>query len=51
MQLNFDDTEFEPTVLPARFPNLFVNGTEGIAVALATEIPPHNLKEIIEATI
>lgn len=51
MQLNFDDTEFEPTVLPARFPNLFVNGTEGIAVALATEIPPHNLKEIINATI
>ena len=51
MQLNFDDTEFEPTVLPARFPNLFVNGTEGIAVALATEIPPHNLKEIIDAII
>ena len=51
MQLNFDDTELEPTVLPARFPNLFVNGTEGIAVALATEIPPHNLKEIIDATI
>ena len=51
MQLNFDDTEFEPVVLPARFPNLFVNGTEGIAVALATEIPPHNLKEIIDAVI
>ena len=51
MQLNFDDTEFEPTVLPARFPNLFANGTEGIAVALATEIPPHNLKEIIDAII
>ena len=51
MQLNFDDTELEPTVLPARFPNLFVNGTEGIAVALATEIPPHNLKEIIDAII
>ena len=51
MQLNFDDTEFEPTVLPARFPNLFVNGTEGIAVALATEIPPHNLNEVIEAII
>lgn len=49
MQLNFDDTEFEPTVLPARFPNLFVNGTEGIAVALATEIPPHNLREVIDA--
>ena len=51
MQLNFDDTELEPTVLPSRFPNLFVNGTEGIAVALATEIPPHNLREVIEATI
>ena len=51
MQLNFDDTEFEPIVLPSRFPNLLVNGTEGIAVALATEIPPHNLKEVIEATI
>ncbi len=51
MQLNFDDTELEPTVLPSRFPNLFVNGTEGIAVALATEIPPHNLREMIEATI
>ena len=51
MQLNFDDTELEPTVLPSRFPNLLVNGTEGIAVALATEIPPHNLKEMIEATI
>ena len=51
MQLNFDDTELEPVVLPSRFPNLFVNGTEGIAVALATEIPPHNLREVIEATI
>ena len=51
MQYNFDDTELEPTVLPARFPNLFVNGTEGIAVALATEIPPHNLKEVIDAVI
>ena len=51
MQLNFDDTEFEPTILPARFPNLFVNGTEGIAVGMATEIPPHNLKEIIDAVI
>lgn len=51
MQLNFDDTELEPVVLPSRFPNLLANGTEGIAVALATEIPPHNLKEIIEATI
>ncbi|MBO6280013.1 MAG: DNA topoisomerase IV subunit A [Bacilli bacterium] len=51
MQLNFDDTEFEPVVLPSRFPNLLVNGTEGIAVALATEIPPHNLREVIEAVI
>ena len=51
MQLNFDDTELEPIVLPSRFPNLLVNGTEGIAVALATEIPPHNLKEVIEAVI
>ena len=51
MQFNFDDTELEPTVLPSRFPNLLVNGTEGIAVALATEIPPHNLKEMIEAVI
>ena len=51
MQLNFDDTEFEPSVLPARFPNLLVNGTEGIAVALATEIPPHNLREVIDAVI
>ena len=51
MQLNFDDTELEPIVLPSRFPNLFLNGTEGIAVALATEIPPHNLRELVEATI
>ena len=51
MQLNFDDTELEPIVLPSRFPNLFLNGTEGIAVALATEIPPHNLRELIDATI
>lgn len=51
MQLNFDDTVFEPVVLPSKFPNLFVNGTEGIAVALATEIPPHNLNEVIDAII
>ncbi|MBR1581621.1 MAG: DNA topoisomerase IV subunit A [Bacilli bacterium] len=51
MTLNFDDTELEPIVLPSRFPNLFLNGSEGIAVAIATEIPPHNLKELIEATI
>ncbi|MCQ2792487.1 MAG: DNA topoisomerase 4 subunit A [Bacilli bacterium] len=49
--LTYDDTEYEPVVLPARFPNLYVNGAEGIAVALATEIPPHNLNEIIEAII
>jgi len=49
MQLNFDDSELEPVVLPSRFPNLFLNGTEGIAVALATEIPPHNLRELVEA--
>lgn len=51
MTLTFDDTELEPTVLPARFPNLLVNGAEGIAVALATEIPPHNLGEVIDALI
>lgn len=51
MDLTFDDTDFEPNVLPARFPNLLVNGSEGIAVALATEIPPHNLREVIEAVI
>ena len=48
---NFDGTEKEPTVLPARFPNLLVNGTTGIAVGMATNIPPHNLKEIINAVI
>lgn len=51
MALNFDDTELEPIVLPARFPNLYVNGTQGIAVALATDIPPHNLREMCDATI
>ncbi|MCX5775423.1 MAG: hypothetical protein NTV44_03575, partial [Firmicutes bacterium] len=51
MQLTFDDTNFEPTVLPARFPNLLVNGTQGIAVALATNIPPHNLVEVTEAVL
>ena len=49
--LNFDDSLKEPDVLPARFPNLLVNGSSGIAVGLATNIPPHNLKEAIEATI
>lgn len=51
MQLTFDDTMLEPVVLPSRFPNLLVNGSEGIAVAIATDIPPHNLKEVIDATI
>lgn len=51
MQLTFDDTMLEPVVLPARFPNLLVNGSEGIAVAVATDIPPHNLREVIDATI
>ena len=46
---NFDETEKEPSVLPAKFPNLLVNGTEGIAVGMATSIPPHNLKEILSA--
>lgn len=46
---NYDDTESEPKVLPARFPNLLVNGTTGIAVGMATNIPPHNLKEVIAA--
>ena len=50
-QLTFDDTLFEPIVLPARFPNLLVNGSQGIAVGVATEIPPHNLREVIEAII
>ena len=44
---NFDGTEKEPTVLPARYPNLLANGTSGIAVGMATNIPPHNLREII----
>src|SRR5271165_3929496 len=48
---NFDDRLQEPTVLPARVPNLLVNGTNGIAVGMATNIPPHNLGEIIEATV
>ncbi|MCR4589432.1 MAG: DNA gyrase subunit A [Lachnospiraceae bacterium] len=46
---NFDETESEPMVLPARFPNLLVNGTTGIAVGMATNIPPHNLREVIDA--
>ena len=50
-QPNYDDKETEPTVLPARFPNLLVNGAAGIAVGMATNIPPHNLREVIDATI
>lgn len=48
---NFDDTEKEPDVLPARFPNLLVNGANGIAVGMATNIPPHNLREIVNAVV
>ncbi|MCW2309232.1 DNA gyrase subunit A [Rhodobium gokarnense] len=50
-QDNYDNSETEPTVLPARFPNLLVNGAGGIAVGMATNIPPHNLGEVIDATI
>ena len=50
-QPNFDETEKEPTVLPSRFPNLLVNGTSGIAVGMATNIPPHNLREVISAVV
>lgn len=48
---NFDETESEPTVLPARYPNLLANGTTGIAVGMATNIPPHNLREVIQAVV
>lgn len=48
---NFDETEKEPSVLPSRYPNLLVNGTSGIAVGMATNIPPHNLREIIDAVV
>ena len=51
MTYNFDDTELEPTVLPAAFPNLLVNGSTGISAGYATNIPPHNLSEVIDATI
>ena len=50
-QPNFDETEKEPTVLPSRYPNLLVNGTSGIAVGMATNIPPHNLREVIGAVV
>ena len=49
MELNFDDQEWEPVVLPARFPNLLVNGSSGVAVGASTDIPPHNLGEVIKA--
>ena len=48
---NFDETEKEPVVLPSRFPNLLVNGTSGIAVGMATNIPPHNLTEVINGVV
>lgn len=48
---NFDETEKEPTVLPARFPNLLINGASGIAVGMATNIPPHNLREVIDGVV
>ena len=48
---NYDETLTEPKVLPSRFPNIFVNGASGIAVGMATNIPPHNLGEIIDATL
>ncbi len=51
MTRNFDNTRDEPTVLPSRFPNLLVNGSVGIAVGMATNIPPHNLREVIEGTV
>ena len=51
MTYNYDDTLFEPTVLPAKFPNLLVNGSNGISAGYATNIPPHNLGEVIDATI
>ncbi len=51
MVLNFDDTEYEPTVLPAKFPNLLVNGATGISAGYATDIPPHNLGEVIDALL
>ncbi len=48
---NYDDSELEPSVLPAKYPQLLVNGSGGIAVGMATNIPPHNLVEIINATV
>ena len=51
MRINFDETTFEPTVLPTLIPNLLVNGSSGIAVGMATNIPPHNLKEVLNAAV
>ncbi|MGH9101932.1 MAG: DNA gyrase subunit A, partial [Acidimicrobiales bacterium] len=51
LEANYDGTREEPTTLPARFPNLLVNGSQGIAVGMATNIPPHNLAEVVDATI
>ncbi|MDY7011252.1 MAG: DNA gyrase subunit A [Planctomycetota bacterium] len=51
MQANYDDTRTEPTVLPSKFPNLLVNGSQGIAVGMATSIPPHNLGEVCDALV
>ena len=51
MNPTYDGSREEPAVLPARFPNLLVNGSQGIAVGMATNIPPHNLGEVIDATI
>jgi len=48
---NYDESTVEPTVLPTRIPNLIVNGSSGIAVGMATNIPPHNLTEVLDATI
>ncbi len=50
-EANYDNSTQQPTVLPARFPNLLVNGSQGIAVGMATKIPPHNLGEVIDATL
>src|SRR5258705_7731099 len=50
-QPNYDESLHEPTVLPARVPNLLINGSDGIAVGMATKIPPHNLTEIVDATL
>src|SRR5213075_1664494 len=50
-QPNYDESLSEPTVLPARVPNLLINGSDGIAVGMATKIPPHNLTEIVDATL